>query len=153
MVTPSFDFLKQEQATPKVQEMDIKELTNEERRNIFIQKSGELKKEGLKYVQLANAIGINEKRMRNIRSTRPPHVFPTKIELDNLQKVYDRRFAPKEKGNETIQGQLRDLQERMRVQESFNTSTKIRILEKMLDLADRGLLSKSEMEELSKLLK
>lgn len=148
MVTPSFE-LVQEQTTI----MDIKELTNEERRNLFIQKSGELKKEGLKYVQLANAIGINEKRMRNIRSTKPPHVFPTKIELDNLQKVYERRFAPKEKENETIQDQLRDLQERMRVQESFNASTKIRILEKMLDLADRGLLSKSEMEELSKLLK
>lgn len=148
MVTPSFE-LVQEQTTI----MDIKELTNEERRNLFIKKSGELKKEGLKYVQLANAIGINEKRMRNIRSTKPPHVFPTKIELDNLQKVYERRFKPKEKENETIQDQLRDLQERMRVQESFNASTKIRILEKMLDLADRGLLSKSEMEELSKLLK
>lgn len=153
MVTPSFDFLEQKQATPKVQVMDIKELTNEERRNLFIQKSGELKKEGLKYVQLTNAIGINEKRMRNIRSTKPPHVFPTKIELDSLQKVYERRFAPKEKEDETIQDQLKDLQERMRVQESFNTSTKIRILEKMLDLADRGLLSKSEMEELSRILK
>lgn len=152
MVT-SFENLKIEQTTPKVQAMDIKELTNEERRKLFIQKSGELKKEGLKYVQLANAIGINEKRMRNIRSTKPPHVFPTKIELDNLQKVYERRFAPKEKENKTIQDQLRDLQERMRVQESFNASTKVRILEKMLDLADRGLLSKSEMEELSKLLK
>lgn len=147
MVTQSFE-LVQEQTTI----MDIKELTNEERRSLFIQKSGELKKEGLKYVQLAKAIGINEKRMRNIRSTKPPHVFPTKIELDNLQKVYERRFAPKEKENETIQDQLRDLQERMIVQEEFNRSKKLAILEKMIALAEKGLLSKSEMEELSKLL-
>lgn len=151
MVTPSFDFLKQEQATPKVQVMDIKELTNEERRALFIEKSYQLKKEGLKYTQLAEAIGMNEKRMRNIRSTQPPHVFPTKIELDALEHVHKRRFAPKEEHEGTVKAQLRNLEERMKVQEAFNESKKIQILEKMLGLAEKGLLGEEEMKELRKL--
>lgn len=147
MVTQSFE-LVQEQTTI----MDIKELTNEERRTLFIKKSSELKREGLKYVQLANAIGMNEKRMRNIRSTKPPHVFPTRIELDALGKLHERRFAPKKEKNETIQEQLKDLQERMLTQEAFNESKKLQILEKMLELAEKQFLSPEELKELRRLL-
>lgn len=139
-------------------EMEIKELTNLERRTLFISKSNDLKKEGLSFSQLSEIIGMKYKRMKNIRSEKPPHVFPSAIELDLLLKFHEKRFPKVDEspvqGDELqeIKDRLNDLETRLKVQEAFNDSKRQGLIERLIKLGEKNIISGDELKEIRKLL-
>ena len=138
--------------------MEIKELTNLERRKLFISKSNDLKKEGLSFSQLSEIIGMKYKRMKNIRSEKPPHVFPSAIELDLLLKLHEKRFPKVDespvKGDELqgIKDKIQDLETRLKAQEAFNEAKRQGLIERLIQLGEKNIISSDEVKELRKLL-
>ena len=139
-------------------EMEIKELTNLERRTLFISKSNDLKKEGLSFSQLSEIMGMKYKRMKNIRSEKPPHVFPSAIELDLLLKLHEKRFPKVDespaKGDELqeIKDKIQDLETRLKAQEAFNEAKRLGLIERLIKLGEKNIISEEEVKEIRKLL-
>ncbi len=138
--------------------MEIKELTNQERRTLFIYKSNDLKKEGLTFSQLSGIIGMKYKRMKNIRSEKPPHVFPSSIELDLLLELHRKKFPEVDEQQKTgdelqaIKERINDLEIRLKVQEAFNDSKRQGLIERLIQLGEKNIISSEELKEIRKLL-
>ena len=140
--------------------MRIKELTNNERRKVFIEKSNALKLEGLTFKQISGLTGMNYKRMKNIRSEKPPHVYPSILEMDAIIELHERRFpAIEEPEGETpknfnqIREKLNELEIRIAQQESFNDSQRLSLIERLTELGSENASLQQEIEGLKKQLK
>ncbi|NRB52148.1 MAG: hypothetical protein HRU41_31030 [Saprospiraceae bacterium] len=77
---------------------EIEDMSNPELRDHFIKKTNELKKGfGLTFTKIAEILQrkhepLGLKRMKNIRSTKPPHVYPTVFEINLLLQEFADRF-------------------------------------------------------------
>lgn len=157
-IHPQLELPLGKKASVNTSRMEIKAMTNNERRTLFIEKTQALKDEGLTYKQIAPLIDMNYKRMKNIRSTKPPHVFPSVIELESLMELYKQRFPETDKPSSTdrnreeIEMRLDELEARIKAQEAFNQAKRMSLIERLINLAEQKMISREELDELKKLI-
>lgn len=137
------------------QTMEIKFLSSTEKQELFIKLSKELKELRIKYIQMSELIGIEYSRFKTLRSRGKPILYPNNEELQALIQLHEKKFKPAAIEPEPeidVKGEIKSLKERIKAQEAFNESTKIRLIEKLEILATRNIDLEVELRECKKML-
>lgn len=124
-----------------ISRMNFKKMTSIELKSLFIEATDELNSQGLFYKEIADEIGMDEKRMRNIR-TRSVNLNPSRDEMNKLFSVYSKRLAAFLKGEENktkklmeLRGELHE-EKKMRKQDEDEFRKELAKLRRMIELLE-----------------